>query len=111
MVVLLHSRWRLNGLHALPLENVFDLFIAQGRYGVQLFFIISGFILALPFAAERLAGARPVRLKAFYLRRLTRLEPPYFLVLTIFFLLGSTTHLGKLWLIWTDYHNTFLPRF
>jgi peptidoglycan/LPS O-acetylase OafA/YrhL len=114
MVVLFHSQLRLFeasggeiGGSPSP-HNVFDLFIAQGRYGVHLFFIISGFILALPFAAERLAGARPVRLKAFYLRRLTRLEPPYFLVLTLYFLLGSTTHL---WKLWSDYHDTLLPRF
>jgi len=107
MVVLFHSRWRLADL---PPQNVFDLSIAQGRFGVELFFIISGFILALPFAAERLAGARPVRLKAFYLRRLTRLEPPYFVVLTLYFLLGSTTHLWKLW-IWSDHHDSLLPRF
>jgi peptidoglycan/LPS O-acetylase OafA/YrhL len=114
MVVLFHSQLRLFeasggeiGESPSP-HNVFDLSIAQGRFGVHLFFIISGFILALPFAAERLAGARPVRLKAFYLRRLTRLEPPYFLVLTLYFLLGSTTHL---WKLWSDYHDTLLPRF
>jgi peptidoglycan/LPS O-acetylase OafA/YrhL len=114
MVVLFHSQLRLFEAsggeigESPPLHNTFDLSIAQGRFGVHLFFIISGFILALPFAAERLAGARPVRLKAFYLRRLTRLEPPYFVVLTVYFLLGSTTHL---WKLWSDYHDTLLPRF
>ena len=114
MVVLFHSQLRLFEASggeigkSPPLHNTFDLSIAQGRFGVHLFFIISGFILALPFAAERLAGARPVRLKAFYLRRLTRLEPPYFVVLTVYFLLGSTTHL---WKLWSDYHDTLLPRF
>jgi peptidoglycan/LPS O-acetylase OafA/YrhL len=114
MVVLFHSQLRVFEAsggeigEAPPPHNVFDLSIAQGRFGVHLFFIISGFILALPFAAERLAGARPIRLKAFYLRRLTRLEPPYFLLLTLYFLLGSTTHL---WKLWSDYHDTLLPRF
>jgi peptidoglycan/LPS O-acetylase OafA/YrhL len=114
MVVLFHSQLRVFEAsggeigEAPPPHNVFDLSIAQGRFGVHLFFIISGFILALPFAAERLAGARPIRLKAFYLRRLTRLEPPYFLLLTLYFLLGSTTHL---WKLWSDYHDSLLPRF
>ncbi len=48
-----------------------------GWFGVPLFFVISGFILALPFAERRLAGAPPASLKSYYLRRVTRLEPPY----------------------------------
>jgi Acyltransferase family len=114
MVVLFHSQLRVFEAsggeigEAPPAHNMFDLSIGQGRFGVHLFFIISGFVLALPFAAERLAGARPVRLKAFYLRRLTRLEPPYFVLLTLYFLLGSTTHL---WKLWSDYQETLLPRF
>lgn len=59
------------------IDNVVSLFASTGHYGVQLFFIISGFVLALPFARHRLlAGPRP-SLRSYYLRRLTRLEPPY----------------------------------
>src|SRR5438270_8947414 len=46
-----------------------------GSHGVELFFLISGFILALPFAAHHLAGAPAVNLQKYYLRRLTRLQP------------------------------------
>ena len=53
--------------------------------GVQLFFVISGFILAQPFLRELQDGGKPVSLRAFYLRRLTRLEPPYVLALLIYF--------------------------
>ena len=49
--------------------------------GVVLFFIISGFVLALPFASASLAGTPPVKLGDYYLRRLTRLEPPYLISL------------------------------
>jgi peptidoglycan/LPS O-acetylase OafA/YrhL len=49
----------------------------QGHYGVQVFFVLSGFILSLPFALHALGGAPPVRLRAYLLRRVTRLEPPY----------------------------------
>src|SRR5687768_3535743 len=59
----------------------------QGFYGVYLFFVISGFILSLPFASYHLKGANPVSLKQYFLRRVTRLEPPYFLAITFFFVL------------------------
>ena len=51
--------------------------LSVGYLGVPLFFILSGFILALPFASHRLRGAAPVKLTSYYTRRLTRLEPPY----------------------------------
>lgn len=51
------------------------------RKGVFLFFIISGFILALPFAKAAFGHGKTVLLKEYYLRRLTRLEPPYFFVM------------------------------
>ena len=55
------------------------------RKGVFLFFVISGFILALPFARAARQEGKPVSLPNYYLRRLTRLEPPYFLVMTACF--------------------------
>lgn len=51
--------------------------------GVPLFFVISGFMLALPFAAHHLKGASKVSLRAYFLRRITRLEPPYVVALLI----------------------------
>lgn len=51
------------------------------KHGVELFFAISGFILGVPFASRYLSGAPQVNLKSYFLRRLTRLEPPYFLAL------------------------------
>ncbi len=54
-----------------------------GNLGVPLFFGISGFILGLPFAMHvRRAGPR-VPLRRYYLRRLTRIEPPYVINLAI----------------------------
>jgi peptidoglycan/LPS O-acetylase OafA/YrhL len=68
--------------------NVVALLGSTGHYGVQLFFIISGFVLALPFARHRLLnGPRPA-LRAYYLRRLTRLEPPYIVAMVGVFALA-----------------------
>ena len=63
-------------------------FIDKGNLGVQLFFAISGFILALPFAAHFLEGRPRVRLGSYYARRLTRLEPPYLINLALIFTLA-----------------------
>lgn len=62
-----------------------------GNLGVQLFFTLSGFILALPFADHCFRNGRPVSLRAYSLRRLTRLEPPYLLTLFLFFGLYAAT--------------------
>jgi peptidoglycan/LPS O-acetylase OafA/YrhL len=62
--------------------------------GVLLFFIISGFVLALPFVRQHQLGAEPVSLRAYFSRRLTRLEPPYLLSLTgLLFLELAAQHL------------------
>jgi peptidoglycan/LPS O-acetylase OafA/YrhL len=63
--------------------------LPSGYLGVQLFFVISGYIICLPLAKRATAAPerRPEFHYGFYmLRRLTRLEPPYLLVLSVTFL-------------------------
>ena len=64
-------------------EHGFLRLLWHGGYGVAVFFAISGFILAWPFARQHLQGGRRVDLGFYFLRRLTRLEPPYIVVLLI----------------------------
>lgn len=64
---------------AVPTPIPFNTDLA--KRGVELFFGISGFILGVPFASHYLMNAPNVNLKQYFLRRLTRLEPPYFLSL------------------------------
>ncbi|MEO7767236.1 MAG: acyltransferase [Ferruginibacter sp.] len=66
--------------------------IGTGETGVLIFFVISGFILALPFAKFYLQQGKPVNLKGYYLRRLTRLEPTYFITMLVFFLVHIVLH-------------------
>ena len=67
---------------------VYQFFDAQGLKGVLLFFMISGFILGMPFARYFWHEGREVNLKNYFLRRLTRLEPPYIInILFCFFVL------------------------
>ncbi|MGA2131945.1 MAG: acyltransferase [Bryobacteraceae bacterium] len=74
--------------------------VQHGYRGVNLFYVISGFILGLPFAEQHLRGGRAVRLQRYFLRRLTRLEPPYILNMLICFallvLIGGA-HERELW--------------
>ena len=60
------------------------LAVGNGDRGVRLFFVISGMILAMPFARQFLTGAKKVSLRKYYLRRVTRLEPPYVLSMVFF---------------------------
>lgn len=67
-----------------------------GFFGVQIFFTISGFVLALPFARLHLAGGKPIILGKYLSRRLWRLEPPLLINLilltpTIVLLTGEFT--------------------
>jgi peptidoglycan/LPS O-acetylase OafA/YrhL len=81
-VVLFHllMELHLRSGRVIPVENGWawlDKFLSNGYRGVHLFFLISGMILAMPFARQLLRGERPVSLRKYYLRRVTRLEPPY----------------------------------
>jgi peptidoglycan/LPS O-acetylase OafA/YrhL len=75
-----------------PADLTVRSFLQLGSFGVQLFFLLSGFVLALPFAKWRLGIAARPSLQRYYLRRLTRLEPPYFIALCAIFLTGAFLH-------------------
>ncbi|HTQ52984.1 MAG TPA: acyltransferase [Bryobacteraceae bacterium] len=68
-------------------HDALSIAVQHGYRGVNLFYVISGFILGLPFAEQHLKSGPAVRLKRYFLRRLTRLEPPYVLNLAICFAL------------------------
>lgn len=70
--------------------------IGTGESGVLIFFVISGFILALPFAKFYLKQGKAVALKDYYMRRLTRLEPTYFITMIFFFLVHIIIHTDTL---------------
>jgi peptidoglycan/LPS O-acetylase OafA/YrhL len=66
-------------------DSTLSLFLSHGYFGVPLFFVISGFVISLPFVQREMAGRAPVPLKRYFLRRLTRLEPPYLINLLLLF--------------------------
>jgi peptidoglycan/LPS O-acetylase OafA/YrhL len=82
-------------LHNPATHPILRAIARSGHYGVPLFFIISGFVLALPFATWRLDGAKPVSLRRYYLRRVTRLEPPYLSMLAVYFAVRHVLDVSK----------------
>ncbi|MFM8395742.1 MAG: acyltransferase family protein, partial [Acidobacteriota bacterium] len=58
-----------------------------GHFGVNLFFVISGFILAIPFVKRAFLNQPAPELKSYYLRRVTRIEPPYLICLIVYLLI------------------------
>lgn len=62
-------------------DNALRNLLFQGNLGVDLFFGISGFILALPFINKK---RNELKFKSYFLRRLVRIEPPYIIAITLF---------------------------
>lgn len=96
-VVLLHASSQVFSKEHLIRSEVrppFSVFFV-GYYGVWLFFAISGFVLALPFAQCQLNNGRPVSLRHYFVRRVVRIEPPYFVsIILTFLVLAATQHIA-----------------
>ena len=71
-------------LRTVPLA---DAVLRNGYLGVDLFFLISGFLLTLPWLLRRDQGAPPPDAAGFYRRRLRRIVPAYYLQLLLLFVL------------------------
>lgn len=83
-----------------PLVEPLHTLLHQSNRGVRLFFVLSGFILVLPFIAHYRNGAPKVSLRRYFTRRVTRIEPPYLVSLAIAFILEVTLRpdlFSKLW--------------
>ena len=74
--------------------------IRRGSIGVQVFFMISGFVLALPFISHRHGDGSRVDIGRYFRRRITRIEPPYLIVMALLFVgswvAGTHVALGDL---------------
>jgi peptidoglycan/LPS O-acetylase OafA/YrhL len=60
--------------------------VHHGYLGVDLFFVISGFLLALPWHVHARDGRPPPSAAAFYRRRFLRIAPAYYVQLAALFL-------------------------
>ena len=95
-----------------PLEIV----VRNGYLGVDLFFLITGFLLVLPWERHRKLGLAAPGAAAFYARRIRRIAPAYYVQLVLlFFLFVPLLWSTGAWRIDTRYlltnlaaHATFL---
>jgi peptidoglycan/LPS O-acetylase OafA/YrhL len=58
-------------------------YLSQLDVGVDVFFVLSGFLLYRPFARAHLQGTEPPRIGHYLKRRFLRIFPAYWLVLTV----------------------------
>ncbi len=70
-------------LHALP---ALDGAISSGPLAVDLFFLISGFLLSLPWLMQAQRGLPAPDTRRFYARRFWRIAPAYYLHVALLFL-------------------------
>ena len=124
LVFLCHSanaaRWpqRINladlHFHSPPTEIFYQLLSRCGLLGVDLFFVISGFLIHLSYLREscephspaRCSGALDVR--RYYSKRFWRIYPPYLGALALAMLLHKGIMTGHIYPFWTALHFLLL---
>ncbi len=67
-------------------SNSFNHILSNGFQGVELFFVLSGYILSIIFALKY-QKKNHINYADYFIRRITRLEPPYILSTIGFFLM------------------------
>lgn len=72
------------------LPRSFQVICFNGQFGVQIFFVLSGFVIALSLSQKPLTWPRAL---SFGARRQLRLDPPYFVAL--FLLMGLHATFGR----------------
>jgi peptidoglycan/LPS O-acetylase OafA/YrhL len=85
-------------------ENTLRHLLLLGNSGVLLFFGISGFILTLPFINK---PYKDIGFKKYFIRRLVRIEPPYIIAITIFFIVHIVMGSETLSFLWDRYLASF----
>ncbi|HEV7346261.1 MAG TPA: acyltransferase [Devosia sp.] len=119
IVLFHHLAQRIDPRSVLGAEPSAQVFNAVGGFGVGMFFVLSGFLLARPFWQALDAGAPMPSLRIYALRRAARIVPGFWLALTVSFVLSVTVFGfaldGWLWLRYlagllmvSDWHWTTL---
>jgi len=100
LMVVLHHLFipytRENDLHAgeIDTSSLFAGFINNAWLGVHIFFVLSGFVLYLPYRLNKRAINGAADFRSFYLHRARRLLPLYFIVVLVTMALHSKAPAG-----------------
>jgi peptidoglycan/LPS O-acetylase OafA/YrhL len=109
MVYLFHDGVPFDVLRRLVGDQVANAFFDNGGYGVQLFFILSGYLIATLLLREEASHGR-IALKAFWVRRILRIWPLYYLVVFLgFFVLPLLERNFEFPGYWRTIRTHFLP--
>lgn len=86
---------------AIASSRVLDTIVRNGYYALDLFFLISGFLLTLPWLRHAAQGKPAPSARDFYIRRIRRIVPAYYVQLTFLFFVAVPLLYGlKIW--WLD---------
>lgn len=98
--VLLFHVWMMTGLPSLRLTEMapfgLEAFLMMGWAGVDVFFCLSAFLLVLPYARWRYAGAPKPDTGRYLVRRALRIYPAYLVQLAVLLLLALVLGHGRL---------------
>lgn len=98
------------GLPGTGLALNFNVLAETGFIGVQLFFVLSGFCIAWPYA-----GGKPLRAREFLRRRAAKILPSYWLCLLVILIWFLPPHLQQAWPrhLWMNllFLNTWAPEY
>ncbi len=81
MVVLHHGYGFIDGMEGNDYNSIYNRFFMPGMGGVDLFFIISGFIMVI---TTWKSDGSIKNLKEFYIKRVSRIVPVYFILTLIY---------------------------
>jgi peptidoglycan/LPS O-acetylase OafA/YrhL len=95
-VLLAHMRFRLFGAGGIYPHATLEAICEQGVIGVPIFFGISGLLICSRLLEERRLRGE-IDLRGFYLRRVFRILPPYFLLLATIAGLGAAQGVRIAW--------------
>jgi peptidoglycan/LPS O-acetylase OafA/YrhL len=104
-VVQFHVTWIFAGEQGIRLDRDFTASSLTVFFGMDLFFILSGFLIGL-ILLRSLAKTGTQSLKRFYIRRVSRTFPSYYVVLTFLALTTSLTASQVKHLPWEYFYGT-----
>ena len=99
LVVLHHCRFQLEAIPWIgDFNRQFPLF-TDGQFGVQVFFVISGFLITHLLLLEQQRYGQ-ISIRGFYIRRTLRIFPAYYFLLLVYFVLSALQVFELSWNSW-----------